>query len=486
MTKSKIFFWLSICFILGIALSSFLYPREISADFLYFLLVLAIVLICVFWKNWKIVFVAFALAFFISGFFWTEKKLEKVKNLSDDGKLFSGIVRIVNESEIKDNMQNFVAKEDSKNSKMLVKTGFYPEYQYGDELKIECKMQIPKNLDSAFDYQMYLAKDEIFYLCQNPKIEKLNSEKGNKFYAILLKVKNKFSEKINQLIPVPESGLLTGLIIGGSDQLPKKMKDNFSRTGMTHIVAVSGYNVTIIAEYLMILGIFLGLWRRQAFWFAVTGIILFVTITGLSASGVRAGIMGILLIWAMKNGRLANSENAILFSANLMLLLNPLLLRFDVGFQLSFLATLGIIYLYPIADNYLVKKNKVFGLSEILFLTLSAQIFVLPIILVNFNQLSLISPLANLLVLPIIPLTMMLGFLAIVGSFIFYPLGTIFSWIAFLPLKYETIVIKYLAELKFSSIEIIFPAWGVILWYVILLVGMQIIKKKNETQKNNL
>jgi competence protein ComEC len=329
---------------------------------------------------------------------------------------------------------------------------------------------------------MYLAKDQIFYECKNPEIENLNKFKGNKFIAGLIKIKNKFNANINRLIPAPESGLLSGLILGGSNQLSKEIQNNFSRTGMTHIVAVSGYNVTIIAQYLLLLGIFLGLWRPQAFWFAATGIILFVILTGLSASAVRAGVMGILLIWAMKNGRLANAENAILFSAVVMLLVNPLLLRWDIGFQLSFLATIGIVFLYPLFENYFIKNHKVMGLGELIFLTISAQIFVLPIIIFNFKTLSLISLLANILILPIIPITMLLGFLAAIFGFIFTPLATIFAWLAFLPLKYETLTINYLASLKYASIEVEMSWWGVVIWYIILL-GVIYFFQRSKTKK---
>jgi competence protein ComEC len=238
---------------------------------------------------------------------------------------------------------------------------------------------------------------------------------------------------------------------------------------MTHIVAVSGYNVTIVAEYLILLGIFLGLWRKQAFWFAILGIAIFVFMVGLPSSAVRAGVMGSVLLWGMKNGRLGNSQNAIVFAAAVMLLINPLLLRWDIGFQLSFLATLGIIYFYPVLENYLIKKQKVGGLREIIFLTLSAQIFVLPIILFNFEKLSLISPLANLLVLPIIPITMLLGFLATLCQFFLPFLAQILSWPVFILLKYEVGTISFLAGLKFSSLEIKNFSWiGVVIWYMIL------------------
>ncbi|HRY82285.1 MAG TPA: ComEC/Rec2 family competence protein [Candidatus Moranbacteria bacterium] len=492
MTKSKIFFILSLFFIGGVAVASFYYPKILSSNSIYLLVVLALITLVVFWSNKKSVIFSLAFLFFLLGMFLVSGKLEKIKNLSEEEKNFSSEVMIAKEPVIKDKIQTLVLEPLTQTSNVhnghsmstlfLLNANVYEEYKYGEVLKINCELQRIKNFDNSFDYRMYLGKDGIFYECKKPEIERLNKNEGNGIYLTLLKIKNKFEENINKLIPAPESGLLIGLILGGSDQLSKNIKDNFSRTGMTHIVAVSGYNVTIIAEYLMILGIFLGLWRRQAFWFAVTGIILFVIITGLSASAVRAGIMGILLIWAMKNGRLANSENAILFSAGAMLLSNPLLLRWDIGFQLSFLATIGIVYFYPIAENYLIKNHKAFGITEILFLSISAQIFVLPIIMFNFGTLSLISLLANILILPIIPFTMLLGFVSALFGFIFEPVAIIFSWLAYLPLKYETLIINYLGSLKYASVEMKITWIGVAVWYIILVGIIIIVKNKNKEE----
>jgi competence protein ComEC len=490
MSKSKIFFLLSLAFIGGIFLSSFYYPKNISNLSLLVLIITAVIIISTFYENKLAVMVGFFIIFLVFGIFWENISLNQINN-HDEGKSFSGLVRVTKEPQIRNRYQNLIVEQwksealfgylMSNHGKFLVSTRIYPEYEYGDMLKVDCKLEMAKNVDdgSNFDYRMYLAKDAILYTCQNPNIEKTGENQGNKFYAGIIKVKNKFNETIAALMPSPESGLLSGLLIGGSGRMSKEYQDAFSRTGTTHIVAISGYNVAIVAEYLMLLGIFIGLWRRQAFWFATMGIILFVILTGLPSSAVRAGVMGILLIWAMKNGRLANSKNAIIFAAAVMLLVNPMLFRWDVGFQLSFLATLGIIYIYPLFQNYFVKKYKAFGITELLFLTISAQIFVFPILFINFQKLSLISPLANILVLPIIPLTMLLGFIAIAFNFIFLPVAQVFSWLAFLLLKYETMTIKYLASLKYASFEIIyFPWWGVAAWYIILVGGIVIIKRK--------
>ncbi len=439
----------------------------------------------VFYKTKPITLIGFCLLFFLGGVWITEDRFEKIENLDQDGKKISGIAVVLREPQKKDRMQNIILElQDEKNlkeQKILLTASAFPEYTYRDRLKIDCVLEIPKNKEGSFDYRMYLAKDGIFYLCKSPKVEIVGKNKNDNFFSWVLKIKNKFKQNMNDLLPSPQSGLLAGLLLGGTEDLPQSVNDNFSRTGMTHIVAVSGYNVTIIAEYLILLGIFLGLWRNQAFWFAIAGIVLFVFIVGFPSSAVRAGVMGTILLWGMKNGRIGNSQNAIVFAAVIMLFLNPLLFRWDVGFQLSFLATLGIVYFYPIAEKYSIKNQKIGGLSEIIFLSISAQIFVIPIILFNFEKLSLISPLANLLVLPIIPITMLVGFLAITLSFILPIAGKILSWLVFLLLKYEVEIINFLAGLKFSSIEIKNFSWiGMITWYAILFLIIYNSKKTKE------
>ncbi len=481
-------------------MASFYYPKIIVGYFLLVGLACSVIFLVIFYGNKPAVVAGFCLAFFILGAHLAGVKLNNLKNLDRDGKKFYGEVMIAREPEQKDKYQKIIIlptvwtsdvqmqkghrmSTSGQVPKILLNVFDMDEYAYGDILKVDCVLKIPENFSSEFDYKMYLAKDGIFYECQKTKMEKTGRNEGSAVYKFILGVKNRFNEKIERLIPSPEAGLLSGLLLGGDSLLSKSWQERFSVTGMTHIVAVSGYNVTIIAEYLMLAGIIIGLWRPQAFWFAIVGIALFVFMIGLPSSAVRAGVMGGLLLWAAKNGRLANSQNAIIFSAVVMLLVNPLLLRWDVGFQLSFLATLGIIYLYPLFQNNLVKNHKALGITEMFILTISAQAFVLPIILFNFGRLSLISPLANVLVLPVIPITMLFGFLSALAGFVFTPLATVLAWLSYLPLKYETLVIKYLAGLKYASVEAGLAWWGVVIWYIILMITVKYFYAK---EKNNL
>ncbi|EKE15872.1 MAG: hypothetical protein ACD_11C00092G0001, partial [uncultured bacterium] len=189
--------------------------------------------------------------------------------------------------------------------------------------------------------------------------------------------------------------------------------------------------------------------------------------------------MGTVLIWAMKNGRLSNSFNAIIFAGAVMLVFNPMLLRWDIGFQLSFLATLGIVLLSPLAEKIALKKHNPLGISEIIFLSICAQIFVLPIIMHNFQTVSLVSLLANVLILPVIPISMLLSFLAAVfGSFL-APAFNVFAWLAYLPLYYEIETIKYLSEFSWASKTVTsFGISAVVSYYIILWTFIFFIRKK--------
>jgi competence protein ComEC len=361
---------------------------------------------------------------------------------------------------------------------VLLQVPQYPEYAYGDLLKISCQLKTIENKDAEFDYRMYMAKEGVLYSCENKKFSKIGENKGNFLLGLVLKTKNLFEKNVKAVIAQPEGSLAGGLLFGGSSGLSKEIQNDFSRTGMTHIVAVSGYNVTIIAEYLIMLGIFLGLWRKQAIWFAIFGVAIFVTASGLPASAVRAGVMSSVLLWAMKHGRLTSAENAIIFAGAVMLFSNPLLLRYDVGFQLSFLATLGIVLSSSFWEKSFIKKQKALGISEAIALSLSAQIFVLPIIAYNFHITSLISLLANVFILPIIPLSMLLVFLVSVFGFFFPLLSLLLAWLAYLPLHYELWLIHVLANFPWASVEIEkFSVWWMAIYYIVLVLMLIYLKR---------
>ena len=483
MSRSRVFLFVLLNFVGGVFVRSFF---EINQYYFFLLALFSLIMLFIFLPAYrqagKNKFAAlaafFALAFVLGGWI-TDKEIERTKNLIYSGKTFkeTAIVEKVTPSAFG---QNIVAEFSKEKILVLIQSAKYPEYFYGDLLDVSCILKPIENLNASFDYKMYMAKEGVLYQCKG-KIEKIAEGKGNWLYSKIILARTTFENKITKVISQPYGALASGLLFGGGSGLSKEIQNDFSRTGMTHIIAVSGYNVTIIAEYLIMFGIFLGLWRKQAIWFAIVGIFLFVVMVGFPSSAVRAGVMSSILLWAMKNGRLANCENAIIFAGAIMLAINPLLLRWDVGFQLSFLATLGIVASASFWEKSFIKNHKAFGISEIILLSLSAQIFVLPIIAYNFNIVSPISLLANVFILPIVPLSMLLVFLVCLFGFIFSPLSLVFSWLAFVLLFYEIKLIHILAQFPWASVEIekVTP-WQVFLYYVTLAIVIFWIKKKQE------
>lgn len=363
----------------------------------------------------------------------------------------------------------------------LVKTRLYPEYNYNDTIKIECRLQAPENKDdSVFRYDKYLAKEGIWSVCANPKILKNGAADpflkegrgavwlGRQALGKILWLKFKVRGQIDKLWPEPEASFMAGLLYGSKSGLPPELTDSFNKTGLTHIIAVSGFNITIIAATLLSVFIFCGLWRRQAFWVVLATLLLFVIFTGATASVVRAAAMGSLALIAQQIGRLSRMFNVLMLTAAVMVAVNPYILLWDAGFQLSFLATIGLVYLSPILAGAIpegVYQYAPAAIVETLTQTLSAIIATLPLILYQFGRLSIVAPLVNVLVLFTIPWLMLFGFLAVVFSFIFYPLGQIISWAAIAGLKYVILVVDFFGRQSWSAVEIGLPWWGMAAMY---------------------
>ncbi len=353
-----------------------------------------------------------------------------------------------------------------------VKSNLYPRYKYGDVLKLGCDLTSPEPIED-FRYDMYLAKLGVFSLCQNPKIQKVDEGGGNFFMRKILGVKDGLAEQINRLWPEPHASFMAGLLYGYRGGLGD-LQEAFNKTGVSHIVAISGYNITIIAELLMAMFFFFHIRRQIAFWFVSAGIISFVIMVGASPSVVRAGIMGILVLVARHIGRVSRPTNLLVFAAAVMTLHNPFVLLWDAGFQLSFAATIGILYVAPLFDRR----------WELVSSTLSAIVITLPLALYHFGRFSLIAPVTNLLILWTIPILMALGAIAIIASLLFFPFGQLVAWFGWLGLRYVITVVEWTAHLPFASFEVGLPWWGMVIGYIGIFFLYRIVKIKINKNKN--
>jgi len=461
LSKSKIFLYLCLSFISGIFVVSLV---NISITALGGFFVLGLIFVATFWsRNKRIVIVGFCVIFFALGISRYMQK-EQVGNLSQlNGKGRLTIVGAINDlPDRRQTSQKLVVKAQwlvvsgkwsVVSGLALATTKLYPEYNYGDKIEITGQLKEPENFDD-FDYQSYLAKSDIYSVIGFPEIKVLEIGQGSKLKTGLFWLKKKFENVLVRTLPEPQASFMAGLTLGEKKTLPEDLTEAFKKTGTTHIVALSGYNISILASFFMTIFGWFMLRRNLRFWLAVLAIIFFTILTGASASVVRAAIMGVLVLLARQEGRMYNIRNALVFAGACMVFISPKILRFDIGFQLSFMATAGLIWLAPVFFKWLEKLPKLVGLKEILIATLSAQLAVLPLLLIYFGQLSLISPLVNLLILILIPQTMLFGFLTGIVGMIWLLPAQLFAWISWLYLTFELSVIKFFANLPLAIVNL--------------------------------
>lgn len=478
-SKSKIFLYLCLSFVLGVFVASF---YEIPVLAVYFSVIVCISLISIFWCDKKAVLVCFfviSLSFGISRFQETKIKSEIADNpeILEQKVIFEGLIAEEPNIRIKDtqyavqikSLKTSNSKTRTDLGKVLVTASHYPAYKYGDLVEFSGKLKVPRKFDS-FNYQEYLAKDGIYLIMYNPDTRFISSDKGNYIYSAIFGFKERFKDKLKLLVPEPEISLLNGLLLGEKSGMGDEMKNYFSLTGTSHIVAVSGFNVTIIAVIILELCLAIGLHRNQAFWISVFAILAFIIMVGAPASAIRAGIMAGLVMAAIRAGRLNSISNAIVFAATLMIFFNPMILRFDVGFQLSFLAVMGLVWVYPVLEKCFEKIPDIIKLKSMLLATISAQIMAIPVLIYNFDRLSIISPLANILILPFIPLAMVFGFLAGIISLIWIIPAKIIGYFTWMILAYQLATIEYLAKFSVSSVTMNFSVILFIVYYIIIIL----------------
>ena len=484
--QDRIFYAICFGFIFGVLWRSFFFVN------LYLMILFGVISVALFLfftlvskNNWGIVISIFILIFCFGVFRFqmVDVSASSIFESQVGQKVsFSGI--IVDEPDLRENNQKLTvevlapqglaldslkARSSTAKTKILATVNFNEDFKYGDKVKFFGKLEKPENFitdqGKNFDYLNFLRKDGIFYVMNYVDIEIVSRGQGNKIKSALFFIKEKFLSKMNLVISHPESLLMGGLILGERSSFPQEMRQKFIDTGTIHIVALSGYNVTIVAEWIM--KIFAFLPRNLGFGAGILGIFLFVLMAGGQSTAVRAGIMASLALIARATGRNYDVARALILAGVIMIALNPFLLRYDVSFQLSFLATVAVIFLVPKLEKYFLWVTPKFGLRDVATVTFSVYIFVLPFILYKMGNFSLVALFANVLILPFIPITMVFGFLTgfvgIIFSFFAVPVG----YISYLFLHYELGVVNLLSRFPFASFSIpSFPLFLTILIYL--------------------
>lgn len=351
-------------------------------------------------------------------------------------------------------------------------------YVYGERVRIRGKLITPPE-NEEFSYREYLARQNVHSYMSQTEVTHLPGNGGNPIRRAIYTFKDKALENIYLIFPDPEASLLAGILLGVDTGLPKDLQQAFKDTGTAHIIAISGFNIAIIAGlFTTLFSRILGLTRGSIV--ALLGIAFYTFLVGADAAVVRAAIMGGISLTVRLLGRKNEGFNALMLSAVGMSIFNPHI-PWDVGFQLSFFATLGLILYAEPFQNWAVNlidrytstgaAQKVAApLSEYILLTLAAQLTTLPIMAYHFKRISLVSLIANPFILPVQPAVMIVGGIAVILSLVWLPLGAVAAFGAW-PFVAFTIRVVELFDLLPHGVLVLgdFSLWLVILFYVALL-----------------
>lgn len=485
MRKSQIFLYSCLAFVAGVALRTFL-PESASATVwligfgLFFI-------ITGFFPRKLAVFGILSVAVAL-GIFRFERSVPvfdntHISSLAGEQTELTGV--IMGEPDIRKNHVKYTVKADQYEGLVLLNAYLYPRYKYGDKISFSCQIKKPEPIED-FSYDRYLARYGIYALCSRPRIELIDNNQGNPIFQVLYGIKAKFVYKANQLLHEPQASFLAGILIGAKQGIPERLMEAFNRTGTTHIIALSGFNITIIAQAILIACKSLGLARKKSFWVSCFLIACFVLLTGAQASILRAGIMGILVLLAGYLGRRSRVTNALVFAGTAMVIINPKVLVDDAGFQLSFLATAGLIYVLPHLEKITKWIPSFFSIRESFSATISATLMTLPLIIFQFGRLSIVAPLVNVLILPMIPISMALGFVVTLIGLVSTSIGRIAAWSVWATLEYIVQVVEYFAQLEFASFDIPdFPNWSLAAMYGVPLIFVFLLKKNAGKKEKN-
>lgn len=391
-----------------------------------------------------------------------------VADLDSKTVVISGLV--VSDPEVADNQQKLhllvqTVNEEPRQFKLLLTAWHLPALQYADSFSGQVKFSLPRSEDT-FSYANYLAKDGIYISAKQSGDFTREAASRPTLLGTLYQAKRWVKESIHRFLPEPHSGLLAGLLLGIKADLSDDFKAALKNSGTSHVVALSGFNLTVIIAFLLFS--MRRLPRRWVWLISGVAILGFVVMTGAASSVVRAAIMGWLLLLSSLWGRQRHLANAVLLAVVIMVFIHPLILFYDVGFQLSVAATLGILYgspLFPAELKYIPAV-----LQEAFASTTGATLFTLPLIALYFGGVSWVTLGANLLVVPLVPYVMLIGSVGLAAFLIFPAL----QWLTILVWPLSALLMKIIYW--FGTLPSAFiplpplPIWIPVSYYVLLVV----------------
>ncbi|RKW21066.1 ComEC/Rec2 family competence protein [Candidatus Gracilibacteria bacterium] len=458
--KINIFIFSSIFYISGIFINNFF--GNILFSFIVLLLVELFFLI-IYLKNKKFLNIQlFGTFAFILGIFISSFNLEKIEENLNFVNKFTGKTEIISEieevKEVKEgdiiykgriiSIDNLKPKNDIYAETFVKNKG--NRLKKGEIIKANSKVYVYKD-SSGFSYKKFMISNGYYFKYYANGFTKIGENKVNFLEEKIIGLREEMLSIIRKIYPEKEAIFLGGILLGAREELPKELKQNFNNSGLTHFIAVSGFNITILIVFFSIFLKYL----PKYFQIPVMSIIilLFVILVGPSAPVVRAGIMGFIGYLVLQNGRQNNILATSLLTLLIMISFNPLSINHDISLHLSFLAVFGIIYTEKFFNRIFKFLPNVFEIRTAISITFSALVFTLPVMMFGFGRVSTVSPITNLLVSWSIPLAMLFGFLSIVFYAFFAKLGIIIGFFAYLLLRWNIEIVNFFGSMDFLVLK---------------------------------
>ncbi len=380
--------------------------------------------------------------------------------------------KVVVDPDVRESTQLVVVQPAGFTDRVLVTTTRATKFFYGDTVVVRGTLALAEPFN-GFDYQGFLERQGVYAVMRYPKIIVLGHKRGASFLKIMAEVKQWLHDRVLERYDPQVGNIVLGILIGAKRGVPETVMEDFVATGTSHVLAVSGFNVTIFILWLGGLAGFIG--RRYQLVVSALCIVCFVAIAGFSASVVRAALMGALVLGALGFGRVYRAPNAVLICAGCMLLQNPLLLYWDIGFQLSMAATLAIVLGMEIREGWVIGRQGEPSLVPSVFIgTLCAIIATAPLTVWHFGTFSLVALVVNMFVVPVIEVIMFLAILSLLPV-----VGLGFAFVTGLCVQYLLWCVHVGAAVPHASLPVlitglgagislcvIFGAFSLVWWYV--------------------
>lgn len=391
---------------------------------------------------------------------------------------FEGVVRTAPDA--REGYTQIIFDSKSLPYDVLLRVDSFLDISYKDELRVTGEVKEVENFSGTgerlFNYRGYLAKDGVYGYMNFPNVEIVESH--TTFIGALLDIKETYLSALKNTLPEPSAALAGGITVGERRSLGDALTEDFRHTGLIHIIVLSGYNIAIIILFISSLLSFFSTRARAVG--AIISIIIFTLLVGASATVVRAALMGSIASFGVLTGRTYDALHALFVAGVVMLLWNPYLLVYDPSFQLSFIATYGLLVGVPLITPRLRFVPNVLSFRELVAATIATYVAVVPMLAYMVGEVSLVSLVVNIVVLPVIPFAMLMVFVTgLVGS-VSITLATPLAATGHLLLSYVFFVVEFFAHIPFSVVSIPkLPLWVVGVSYLVVLSMVTYAQPRN-------